>query len=256
MLTAPNLTAISGLRHGFFTRKDGHSTGLYKSLNCGLGSDDDQQTVHKNRATCARALGVSPGHIVTAHQEHTPNAVTVKVPWSTDSAPIADGLTSQTPGLALAVLTADCVPVLFAESNSKVIGVAHAGWKGALNGVIENTIQSMIDLGAEKSSIMAAVGPCIGPRSYQVGPEFADRFIMTDKKNGDYFSLEDEKGCSYFDIGAYVQDRALATGIHSVERLPADTCAQDEMFYSYRRSCLKGEPDYGRQLSGIAWEPD
>lgn len=253
MLTAPNLAAIPELHHGFFTRRNGHSSGLYKSLNCGLGSDDNRTLVLKNRASCAQALGVDTHHMVTAHQEHTADVVTVTEPWSPENSPVADGLVTRTPGLALAVLAADCVPVLFADLDSKVIGAAHSGWQGALNGVVENTIERMTELGAKRSGIVAAIGPCIGAKSYEVGPEFVDRFVNADLENVTYFTPSDRASHSHFDIGAYAEARVLAAGVHSVERLESDTCAQEDLFFSYRRSCHKGETDYGRQLSGIAW---
>lgn len=188
-----------------------------------------------------------------AHQEHTTTVVTATNAWKPENSPIADALTSRTPGLALAVLAADCVPILFAEPESRVIGAAHAGWKGALNGVIENTIEAMIDTGAERSSIIAAIGPCIGARSYEVGPEFLKQFVTADSANARYFTTSSKMGHAYFNIGAYVEGRLSAAGVQSVERIKADTYSKEEQFFSFRRSCHRGETDYGRQLSGITW---
>lgn len=255
MLKAANLANIPGLQHGFFTRAGGHSAGIYGSLNCGLGSNDDRASVLKNRSVCAQALGVNADSIVTVHQEHTATAVTATAAWKPENSPIADALASKTPELALAVLAADCVPILFAEPESRVIGAAHSGWKGALYGVIESTIETMIEMGAKRSSIVAAIGPCIGASSYEVGPEFSERFITAESANARYFTESGREGHSHFDIGGYVNARLLAAGVQSLERLDADTYTEEERFFSFRRSCHRSETDYGRQLSGIAWVP-
>lgn len=253
MLKATNLSSMPGLKHGFFTRATGHSLGLYESLNCGFGSEDDQDAVAKNRAVCAEALGVGISQLLTVHQQHTADAVIAENTWEHSAAPVADALVSTTKGLALAILTADCVPVLFAEPQSRVIGAAHAGWKGAINGVIKNTIEAMINEGAQRTSIRAAIGPCIGAASYEVGPEFLERFIASDPGNEIYFKTGATEAHFLFDIGSYVEDRIRASGLTSIERIEADTYTQDKLFFSYRRSCHRSEPDYGRQLSGISW---
>ena len=254
MLKAPTLSAIPSLKHGFFTRQGGVSVGLYSSLNCGLGSDDNQASVKQNRANCAEALGVTVNDLLTVHQEHTANVVTVTTPW-VDRPPIADGLVTAAPGLALGVLTADCTPVLFVDPDAGVIGATHAGWKGAFGGVIENTVQAMVHLGATRSHILAAVGPCIGAASYEVGPEFKVRFVDKDPKTEEFFTRSPKTDHFFFDIGRYVFDLAGAAGIGNVERLMHDTYEEQDLFFSYRRSCHATEPDYGRQLSGIAWLP-
>lgn len=207
----------------------------------------------KNRSVCAQALGINAENIITVHQEHTATVATATTAWKPESSPVADALVSRTPGLALAVLAADCVPILLVEPESRVIGAAHSGWKGALYGIIENTIEKMIEMGAKRSSIIAAIGPCIGAQSYEVGPEFSERFIAVDAANADYFTESENEKHSHFDIGRYVHARVLAAGVQSIERLDADTYIQEEQFFSFRRSCHRGEPDYGRQLSGIAW---
>lgn len=254
MLTASSLAEIPGLHHGFFTRSGGHSSGLYDSLNCGLGSGDDRKVVLKNRATCAEALGASPNHMVTVHQEHTAKAVTAIEPWTPEDAPVADGMATDQPGLALGVLAADCVPVLFADADAHVVGAAHAGWKGAFTGVLETTIERMVELGARRPSIVAAIGPCIGAKSYEVGPEFIETFISANPDNAAFFAASAREGHSYFDIGSYVQTRLSVAGVLSVERIIADTYVEPDRFFSYRRSCHREEPDYGRQLSGICWK--
>ncbi|MBT6961033.1 MAG: laccase domain-containing protein, partial [Rhodospirillaceae bacterium] len=173
MIEAANLAAVSGIRHGFFTREGGLSTGIYEGLNCSLGSDDARDSVVANRAICAQALGVSGESLVTVHQEHTPDVVTVSAPWTAEDVPVADGLVTNQPGIALAILAADCTPVLFVDPVARVIGAAHAGWKGAMTGVVENTVDAMTTLGATRGNIRAAIGPCIGAASYEVGPEFS-----------------------------------------------------------------------------------
>lgn len=255
MIEAATFAAIAGLRHGFFTREGGVSSGIYKGLNCGLGSDDDRDSVLSNRLFCAKALGVDGHSLVTVHQEHTADVVTVSVPWAAEDAPIADGIVTDKPGIALAILAADCTPVLLADPVARVIAAAHAGWKGAIGGVVENTVDAMTTLGATRNNILAAIGPCIGAASYEVGPEFSARFIEKDRENEKYFNTSVNDGHSYFDIGGFVKDRAIAAGIASVDRIDTDTYADEQRFFSYRRSCHRNEPDYGRQLSGIALVP-
>ena len=251
MMKAANLNSIGGVHHGFFTRQGGYSSGLYNSLNCGLGSDDDQETVLQNKAFCAAALGVDDDHFLTVQQEHTTSVITVSEAWKNENAPVADGLVTNVPGLGIAVLTADCTPVLFAAPEARIIGAAHAGWKGAVSGIIENTVDAMMQLGAKRDRIIAAVGPCIGPDSYEVGPEFHDRFLSDSSDNDCYFQPSDKMGHVYFDIGKFVLDKIRASGVNTTERLKADTYSEKDKFYSYRRSHHRNEPDYGRQLSGI-----
>jgi len=255
MIEAANLAAVSGIRHGFFTREGGLSTGIYEGLNCSLGSDDARDSVVANRAICAQALGVSGESLVTVHQEHTPDVVTVSAPWTAEDVPVADGLVTNQPGIALAILAADCTPVLFVDPVARVIGAAHVGWKGAMTGVVENTVDAMTTLGATRGNIRAAIGPCIGAASYEVGPEFSTRFLDDDPHNENYFKPSSNRGHSYFDLGGFTLDRAVATGIASVDRIDTDTYADERRFFSYRRSCHRSEPDYGRQLSGIALVP-
>jgi YfiH family protein len=255
MIEAKTFAGISCIRHGFFTRTGGRSDGLYSSLNCGLGSEDNRKAVVANRTICAEALGVAAQSLLTVQQEHTADVVTVKGPWTIERAPVADGLVTNMPNIALAVLAADCTPVLFVDPGARIIGAAHAGWKGAITGVIENTIEVMTDLGAARDNIRVAIGPCIGAASYEVGPEFRDRFITKNQQNTRYFKPSPRDGHTYFDIGGFTSDCAKAAGVLSIDRIDADTCKDEGRFFSYRRSCHKGEPDYGRQLSGIALVP-
>jgi len=242
------------VRHGFFTRKGGISSGLHASLNCGYGSDDSRDDVARNRAFCAASLGVAPESLVTAYQVHGVTVVQVDQPWLSTEAPRADALVTTRPGIALGILTADCAPILAADPKAGIVGAAHAGWKGAKAGVAEALIGAMMKCGAEPSRIMAAVGPCIGPASYEVGPEFRDDFLADDPHAERFFTIP-PGGRPHFDLQAYVAARIAAAGVTRLDRIAADTCAEPDRFFSYRRSRLKGEPDYGRQLSAIALLP-
>ncbi len=252
MLTAKLFDDISEVKHGFFTRKDGFSSGLYESLNCGLGSGDDQVAVHRNRALCAKQLGVDTNGLLTVFQNHTADVVTVTDLWAFEDAPVADAMVTTCKNVALAILAADCTPVLLVEPLAGVIGAAHAGWKGALSGILKQTVAAMTSLGAQTQSIRAVVGPSIGPLSYEVGPEFRQRFTDGHPDNAKYFEDLGVNGRPHFDLPSYVCDQLAEVGVTKIERIKADTCAEDHLFFSYRRSCLNGEPDYGRQLSGIA----
>jgi len=247
---------MESVRHAFFTRENGVSKGVYASLNCGYGSGDVQDLVARNRAICAAALSVDPDRLLTVHQEHTPDVVTVTAPWPRENAPVADAMVTRQPGIGLGVLAADCTPVLFADEEHAVVGAAHAGWKGAFSGILANTITAMINLGAELETIYVAVGPCIGPASYEVGPEFHDRFVVADKSFGGFFRPAEKKGHWMFDMAAFVIARLRDAGLHNVEHVAADTYPDEHGFFSYRRSCHRGESQYGRQLSVIALTDD
>ncbi len=257
-ITTPNrdvvrteaLAALAGVRHGFFTRNGGTSTGLYGSNNCAFGSDDSREVVAANRSACAQKLDAST--LVTVKQRHTSDVLIVKTPFAWDDAPDADALVTARRGIALGILTADCVPVLLADSTASVIGAAHAGWRGAFDGILGNTVLAMTKLGAERARIVAAVGPCIGQTSYEVGPEFLARFTARDAGFARYFTPAKANGHVHFDIAAFAADRLREAGVGTVIALGRDTCAEDAMFFSYRRSVLRNEPDYGRQLSAIA----
>lgn len=251
MITLGALNDITHIRHAFFTRTGGVSTGLYASLNCGLGSNDDPEAVRENRARAAARMEVPASHLVTCHQIHSPTCVVVEQPWTTDAMPRADAMVSRQPGIALGILTADCAPVLFADSKARVIGAAHSGWKGARAGVLEATVARMVELGAKPGRIVACIGPCIAQRSYEVGPEFPAPFHEEDERNRDYFAPARKPGHFLFDLAAYVTRRLGDAGVTVIQRCPNDTVAEEDRFFSYRRSCLRGEPDYGRGLSAI-----
>lgn len=254
-LTAEHLSATKGLRHGFFTREGGVSEGIFAALNVGLGSSDNPDHVRENRRRAAATLDVAGDALVTAYQIHSAKVAVVDKPWKPGGAPQVDAMVTARPGVALGILTADCAPILLADVRSGVIGAAHAGWKGAISGVIEATVEAMVELGARKSRILAAVGPCIAQDSYEVGPEFPAPFVAEDPNNGRHFRPDrnrDGEPRWRFDLGGYVSDKLERLGLAAVEVLPYDTCADDQHFFSYRRACLRGEKDYGRGLSAIA----
>jgi YfiH family protein len=252
-LTSEALRA-DGVIHGFFTREGGVSAGLYRSLNVGSGSRDDRTAVATNRARTMAAFGLPADALVTAYQVHSATAVTVGGPWP-DEPPQADGLATDRPGVALGILTADCAPILFADAEARVIGAAHAGWRGALNGVAEATVLTMEKLGAKRTRIRAVVGPCIGPRSYEVGPEFPAPFVALEPKAEQFFRPAPRDRHFLFDLPGYVRSRLAAIGLGAVDVVGADTCADENHFFSYRRSVLRKESDYGRGLSAIALAP-
>lgn len=253
VLSARSLSETRRLRHGFFTRRGGVSSGLYASLNCGPGSKDEPPSIAENRSRVARRLGTDPPRLVTPWQVHSAEAVIVTEPWAIDDAgrPRADGIATAVPGLAIGVLTADCAPVLLADPDAGVIGAAHAGWRGAAAGVIEATVAAMQTLGARREAIRAAIGPCIGPEVYEVGPEFEAELLALSAGNARYFRRDGASARARFDLPGYVESRLAAAGIAAVEGSPACTYADAERFYSYRRATHRNEPDYGRQISAI-----
>jgi len=253
-LTLGALNGLKGIRHGFFTRVGGVSTGLYASLNVGFGSDDSPDAVRENRARAMRALGLAPDRLVTVYQVHSADVAVVDEPWPHAHAPKADALVTRRRGIALGILTADCVPVLFADAEAGVIAAAHAGWKGALGGVLDNTVRAMVDLGARPGRIVAAVGPHIGPGSYEVGPDFPAPFLARDPADTAFFHPSQRAGHHMFDLGGYVEKRLNQAGVDMVRREAWDTLTEPERFFSYRRTTLRGEADYGRELSAIAME--
>jgi YfiH family protein len=242
----------SGIRHGFFTRKGGVSSGIYAGLNVGAGSGDDRASVAENRARVARWMGVAPDALVSVHQIHSLDALVVTGPWGAER-PKADAMVTATPGIAIGVLAADCGPVLFADPQARVVGAAHAGWKGALTGVLESTVAAMEGLGAKRSNIVAELGPSISGRNYEVGPEFVARFAEASPGNGRYFKPSPRPGHAWFDLNRYTVDRLNAAGVKA-DFLDRCTYADEEDFYSYRRATHRGEPDYGRQISAIVLE--
>jgi len=241
--------ALDGAAHGFLGRKNGVSTGIYSGLNVGLGSDDDRPAVLENRRRAIDA--VLPGAtLARVHQFHSADVYTVDGAIDDDAPPPADALVTKKTGILLGIVTADCVPVLFADVESGVIGAAHAGWKGAISGVLENTVQAMVKLGANKDRIKCAIGPCISQKSYEVDQGFFQKFAQDDPANERFFS-DGAAGHYQFDIEGYVAARLAATGIQTISCLGEDTYSQPDRFFSYRRSCHNAEDGYGRQLSLI-----
>ena len=247
-----NSLDTAGIRHGFFTRQGGVSGGVYASLNCGFGSRDRADDVAENRARVARSLAVDRHALNTVHQVHSADVATVAAPWEPAAAPRADAMVSRTPGIAIGVLTADCAPILLADPAAGVIGAAHAGWRGALDGIVEATVRAMCDLGAQVERIRAALGPCIAQASYEVGPEFRAAFLAADDSNDAFFIASDRPTHFRFDLPGYVAQRLARAGIDAVERLDVDTYAEAERCFSYRRATHAGEDDYGRLISAIA----
>ncbi len=252
MLQAPSLARLSPVRHAFFTRDGGVSQGVYASLNGGVGSDDRPAAVAENRARMAAALGVGPGRLLTPYQVHSPDVAMVEGPWTEETRPRADALVTRTPGLAVGVSTADCGPLLFADSQAGVVGAAHAGWRGAFGGVIEATLDAMESLGADRRHIAVALGPTIGQANYEVGPEFVQRFLDADAANARFFAPGTRAGHAMFDLPGYIAARVETAGAGAFEDLGLCTYAAPERFYSYRRKTLLGEADYGRHINAIA----
>ncbi len=241
----------NGIGHAFFSRRGGVSRGLYTSLNCGHGSGDDPKAVEANRARAVSALDMPPGTLFTNHQIHSRRVVVIDETAEPDDKREADGLVTNRPGIVLGALAADCAPVLFAAPTERVIGAAHAGWRGALDGVCDATVDAMIEFGVRPDGIKAAIGPCIGMESYEVGPEFPAPFLEQDSENGRFFEKAARDGHFLFDLPGYLVRRLSRLGLGEVLRMDADTCRDEANFFSYRRSRLRGEPDYGRQLAAI-----
>jgi YfiH family protein len=252
MTIAPICAAsLAGLPHGFLGRGGGVSTGIHAGLNVGLGSDDDREAVCENRRRAAEAI--TPGAaLVTLHQVHSAEAITVAASFPDDARPHADALATDRPGLLLGILTADCVPVLLADREAGVVGAAHAGWKGALGGVTDSVVAAMEGLGARRDRIAAAIGPCIARASYEVDEGFFRRFAEADPENERFFADGVRAGHHQFDIEAYVAARLAAAGLGRVEALGLDTYADETRFFSFRRATHRGEPGYGRQIALIA----
>lgn len=247
------LSAVPGLRHAFFTREGGVSSGIYASLNGGIGSNDDAAHVTENRRRMAEHLGVAPSEFLTVFQVHSPDVAIATTPWDTASRPRADAMVTKIPGLALGVTAADCGPILFVDPQARVIGAAHSGWKGAIGGVLENTIAAMESLGASRTTIIAAIGPLIRQPSYEVGAEFVARFSETDKDNARFFVPSSRAEHAMFDLAGYIRQRLERAGILMIDDVGVDTYA-DERFFSYRRTTHRKEPDYGRNIHAIVLE--
>jgi polyphenol oxidase len=251
MIEARELSRHAVIRHGFFTREGGHSTGLFTSLNCGFGSGDDLGAVARNRQVVSEKLGTTPGGLLTVWQHHSADVVAVTSAWAPMESPRADAMVTALPGLAIAVLTADCAPILFVEPAARVIGAAHAGWKGALAGVTDATVAAMERLGASRSRITAVIGPTISQPAYEVGPELYDRFVDDHPANAQFFSPSLRRSHYYFDLPKYLEKRLSDAGIDTVVDLQVCTYRDEQRFFSFRRVTHRGQERYGRQISAI-----
>jgi YfiH family protein len=254
MIRVP-LLEMPALRHAFFTREGGTSRGIFASLNCSLGSGDDPAVVAENRRIAMAALGLEPDRLVTCHQVHGADVVTVERPWAHADRPRADALVTAAKGVALGILTADCAPVLFADEKAGIVAAAHAGWRGALTGVVEATIEAMLARGGSRNRIAAAIGPCIGPHSYEVGPEFPAAFLAQSPANAAFFRVAPRESHHLFDLAGYVRGRLAAAGIARIAVSGGDTAGEPGRFFSYRRACLTGEKQFGHLLSAICLAP-
>lgn len=242
----------AGLAHGFFTREGGVSGGIYASLNCGLGSQDDREHVLVNRGRVAAALSVAADALASPYQVHGTTVVVIDAPLPAGERPRADALVTRTPGIAVAVGTADCGPVLFADPAARVVAAAHAGWRGALDGVLEATVATMVALGARQERILAALGPTISQPSYEVGDDFAARFALADPSHRRFFVPGARPGHQFFDLPTFIRARLERLRLGAVSDLALCTYRDPQRFFSYRRSTHRSEPDYGRMLSAIA----
>jgi hypothetical protein len=253
-LQAHALARLAGVRHAFFTRAGGVSGGIYASLNAGVGSNDAPRNVAENRARMAAAMGVATERFLTCYQIHSPAAVVAVEPWAANARPRADAIVTAVAGLAIGVSTADCGPALFADAQARVIGAAHAGWRGALAGVTDKTIAAMERLGAARERIVAALGPMIRQPNYETGTDVRDRFVAADPANARFFRPAARERHFMFDLAGYVVARLAAAGIGTIEDVDACTYADAEKFFSYRRMTHRGEADYGRHVNAIVLE--
>jgi YfiH family protein len=250
MIQSDILSALPGIRHAFFTREGGVSTGIYSGLNGGLGSNDDRAAVLENRARMAQTLGVPAHHLLGLYQIHSPDVIVVEAPFG-EERPKADAMVTRVPGLALGVSSADCGPILFADPKARVVGAAHSGWKGAFSGIMESTLAAMEGLGARRADIIAVLGPTIGPKAYEVGPEFMNRFLADDDADADLFAPSEKPGHGFFNLPGFIARRAEASGVGRFADLGLCTYGDEARFYSYRRATHRGEADYGRLISAI-----
>ncbi len=251
-ISAPalSISQSDGIAHGFYTRQGGVSSGLYGTLNAGLGSKDDRVLVLENRSRIAADLGIDPENVAGCYQIHSAKVITVTGPMG-KKRPEADGLVTDRPGTALAILTADCGPILFADPGKKIIGACHAGWQGALTGIAENTVEAMVELGAQRSEITAVLGPCISQKNYEVGVEFKERFRSHDEAYKRFFVKTLKPAHYRFDLQGFILDRLKSAGVQA-HKTGECTYADEKRFFSYRRTTHRSEPDYGRQMSTIA----
>ncbi|MDP3853843.1 peptidoglycan editing factor PgeF [Phenylobacterium sp.] len=249
VITSP-LLDLEGVRHAFFTRQGGVSTGIYGSLNVGRGSSDATGDVVENRRRAAAHFGAPAQALSTCYQIHSATALVAEAPWG-DARPQGDGLVAAKAGIVCGALAADCAPILFADPQARIVAAAHAGWKGALTGIAEATVAKMVELGAAPSRIVAVIGPCIGPASYEVGLEFLERFFADDAANAAFFAAGQSPDKRMFDLPGFVLHRLRGAGVETCEWIGRDTCAEEDLFFSNRRAFKRGEPDFGRLLSAI-----
>ncbi|WOC16932.1 peptidoglycan editing factor PgeF [Pseudochrobactrum sp. MP213Fo] len=249
-LRSPLLETNNRIAHGFFTRQGGVSSGIYDSLNVGIGSKDDVDCVQENRRRVAGYFDLPAQSLQTLYQVHSPTVVTITEPLPSPR-PQADAMVTNVPGLILGSLSADCGPVLFCEPDAGIIGSAHAGWRGALGGVLENTVEAIVNLGGERSKIRAVLGPCIGQDNYEVGAEFVAEFTAINQDYAQYFRPSANRGRKMFDLWQFIVDRLSASGVQAAS-LDLCTYADEARFFSYRRTTHRKEPDYGRQIAAIA----
>lgn len=250
-IEAESLRRLPGIIHGFFTRQGGVSDGLYASLNCGLGSSDERARVEANRKRVGARLGVSAERIATVWQHHSADVAVLDAAPPAGTLIKADAVATRQKGLAAAVLTADCAPVLFADPRAGVVAAAHAGWRGALSGILEATLDAMQRLGAAPETIYAAIGPAISQAAYEVGEDFRQNVLKADPDNARFFATPAEGAKPHFDLTGFVKRRLEAAGLSQIEAINLCTYENESLFYSYRRSQRRKEPDYGRQISAI-----
>lgn len=249
-ITSSVFEDTDGISHGFFGRVGGVSTGKYASLNAGHGSDDTTSNVTKNRSLIAHAIGVKPEHLLSVHQHHSTDVIIATEAWDNLAPPKADAIVTNVAGIACTALAADCSPVLFFDPTARVIGAAHAGWRGALSGITDTTIKAMLSLGAERKNIRAAIGPCLSQAHFEVGPEFVENFLSERQDNQDLFT-NGKTDRSYFDIKTYLERKLLRAGVHTAKALPHSTYGQNSGYFSYRHNCHNQISDYGRNISAI-----
>ncbi len=246
-----NSLSVQGISHGFFTRKGGVSSHLYGSLNCGFGSGDEFYNVKQNRDIVSSVLGTLDAPLITPYQHHSADVIVATQDWSPDKAPKGDAIVTNRENLAIGVLTADCAPVLFIEPVKRIVAAAHAGWRGAFAGVLENTVEAMVNLGARKDQIVATIGPALSVANFEVGPEFYQQFIERDAKFERFFTLNETSKKYHFNLVEFAAAKLNKTGIALVESLPHCTYENESLFFSYRRNTHQSLPDYGRQISAI-----
>ena len=252
MISSEQLSSLQGINHGFLTRAGGVSRGAYASLNCGRTNGDDARHVDENRKRALATVDPRAEALCTARQIHGRDVIAVETPWNADSAPQADGLVTNRPGVALGITTADCAPVLIADGNAGIIGATHAGWRGALAGVVEATVTAMVEIGGDPDRMIAAVGPCIARQSYEVGPELREPFLRQDPDNQSFFVSGAPSDRHHFDLAAYVHSRLDKAGVRLTDITGFDTCADEDRFFSYRRACQRGERAFGLGISVIS----